>query len=347
MMLSHNFRTRITSGYLKGTKTTEVEAILGQLQTCSRGGASHPLLLPALFLAGELSAENDNHQRDIRASLRSLEESLVQRYVRPVMAGQAARQTDEQLLTKGPQLDTINGQLADLHCMAMWKRPQAWRSVVGRAVEAAEMFWEVSGEDVKTAELRRLHGDVCRTLRLLMVKLEGLESYTHVSLERLSLQRQVVCAGITSYFLFKRVLTEDVITQMDSIVNLRESTVSTILAAQQKRLAEVTRRDGASMKTLAFLGSLFLPGTFLASIFSMSFFDFGGGMNGSSVSTGLWIYFVVMMPLTGIIVGTWWMFDRHSNKENRQDWHDIEAGMDAITAQAMRSVQNRTGTSTF
>jgi len=133
---------------------------------------------------------------------------------------------------------------------------------------------------------------------------------------------------------------------MDSIVNLRESTISTMLAAQQKRLAEVTRRDGASMKTLAFLGSLFLPGTFLASIFSTTFFDFGGGMDGS-VSNGLWIYFVVMMPLTAAIVGMWWMFDRRSNKVNRRDWDDIEAGMNAITAQAMRSVQNRTGTSTF
>jgi hypothetical protein len=111
---------------------------------------------------------------------------------------------------------------------------------------------------------------------------------------------------------------------------------------------------------------LFLPGTFLASIFSMSFFDFGGGklcppnehimpicpctdfldMNGS-VSTGVWIYFVVSMPLTAIILGAWWKFDRHSNKVNKQDWHDIEAGMDIITAQAMRSVQSRTGTSTF
>ena len=152
---------------------------------------------------------------------------------------------------------------------------------------------------------------------------------------------------------------------MDSIVNLRESTISTMLAAQQRRLAEVTRQDGASMKTLAFLGALFLPGTFLASIFSMSFFDFGGGklfekrasyaglawadildLNGS-VSAGVWIYFVVSMPLTAIILGTWWRFDRHSKKANRQDWNEIEAGMNMISAQAMRSVQCRTGTRTF
>jgi Mg2+ and Co2+ transporter CorA len=31
------------------------------------------------------------------------------------------------------------------------------------------------------------------------------------------------------------------------------------------------------MKTLALLGSFFLPGTFLSSIFGMSFFDFSDG----------------------------------------------------------------------
>ncbi|KAB5523098.1 hypothetical protein GE09DRAFT_977065 [Coniochaeta sp. 2T2.1] len=330
MMLSYNFRTRITSGYLRGNKSDavankpdEVKEVLELLEGCSKT-ASHPLLLPTLYLVTQLSTENDNGQRSIRSKLRRLEKALVQRYAEPVMIGQTAHQTDEELLKKGLKLDTINGELADLHCTAMWKRPQAWQNVVRRIVEAAERFWDTIEEDVKTPELTKMHRELCNTLQLLTVKLEGLESYTHVTLERLSLQRQV----------------------MDSIVNLRESTISTMLAAQQKRLAEVTRKDGASMKTLAFLGSLFLPGTFLATIFSMSFFDFGTDMHGS-VSTGVWIYFVVSMPLTAVIVGAWWKFDRHSNKVNKQEWDDIEAGMNMITAQAMRSVQTRTGTSTF
>jgi len=196
MMLTHDFGTRTTSGYLKGTNREEVEDILRQLDSCSRGGALHPLLLPTLFLTTHLSADNDENQRSIRGRLRGLEEALVQRYAKPAMAGlQASKQTDEQLLRRGPQLDTINGELADLHCTAMWKRPQAWQKVVGRAAEAAGLFWEATGAaggEAGTPQLERLHGDICRALRLLEVKLEGLESYTHVSLERLNLQRQVV-----------------------------------------------------------------------------------------------------------------------------------------------------------
>lgn len=44
-----------------------------------------------------------------------------------------------------------------------------------------------------------------------------------------------------------------------------------------REIADASRRDGISMKTLAMLGATFLPGTFLSSLFSMSFFDFGRG----------------------------------------------------------------------
>jgi Mg2+ and Co2+ transporter CorA len=64
---------------------------------------------------------------------------------------------------------------------------------------------------------------------------------------------------------------------MDSLMNLRESRINVNIAVQQSRIAEVGRRDSTSMKTLALLGSLFLPGTFLSSVFSMSFFNFQGG----------------------------------------------------------------------
>lgn len=44
-----------------------------------------------------------------------------------------------------------------------------------------------------------------------------------------------------------------------------------------REIADATRRDSISMKTLAMLGATFLPGTFLSSLFSMSFFNFDDG----------------------------------------------------------------------
>lgn len=46
------------------------------------------------------------------------------------------------------------------------------------------------------------------------------------------------------------------------------------MAGAQRRLAHSSKRDSNSMKTLSLLGAIFLPATGLASIFSMTFFNF-------------------------------------------------------------------------
>lgn len=55
----------------------------------------------------------------------------------------------------------------------------------------------------------------------------------------------------------------------------KESKLNLEMAAQQRRLAHASKRDSTAMKTLSLLGAVFLPGTFLSSVFSMTFFDFG------------------------------------------------------------------------
>ena len=57
------------------------------------------------------------------------------------------------------------------------------------------------------------------------------------------------------------------IAQKDAKLNLK-------IAGEQRRLAHAATRDSKPMKGLSLLGATLLPGTFLASIFSMSFFDF-------------------------------------------------------------------------
>lgn len=49
------------------------------------------------------------------------------------------------------------------------------------------------------------------------------------------------------------------------------------MAGEQRRLAHASKRDSTAMKTISLLGAVFLPGTFLASVFSMTFFDFAKG----------------------------------------------------------------------
>jgi hypothetical protein len=65
----------------------------------------------------------------------------------------------------------------------------------------------------------------------------------------------------------------------------KESKLNLEMAAQQRRLAHASKRDSTAMKTLSLLGAIFLPGTFLASVFSMTFFNFKVGESRDDQST--------------------------------------------------------------
>jgi len=73
--------------------------------------------------------------------------------------------------------------------------------------------------------------------------------------------------------------------------------------------------DSAAMKTLALVTAVFLPPSFVASLFSMSIFDWQASTDDSKghvlVSNHFWIYWAIAAPLTiGILVGWryWWKY---------------------------------------
>ncbi|TPX09132.1 uncharacterized protein E0L32_001605 [Thyridium curvatum] len=246
MMLSYSFPTKMTNGYIKATESAKFNETLDLFQDFKEPG-SHPLLLPVLALNKELATKNDKMQRDVRAKLRALEEALSQRYQLDPSKSQPS--ANDHLL------DAINRGLADCQCKAMWKRPQAWRNVIDQMADATEFFWQTCSEDEKSQELTEMHHEIRDRLQYLTIKLNALEAYSQVTLERLNVQRQV----------------------MDSLINQRESRLNLRIADQQSRLALISRQDSMSMKTLTMLGAFFLPGTFLSSLFSMSFFKFDNG----------------------------------------------------------------------
>lgn len=145
------------------------------------------------------------------------------------------------------------------------------------------------------------------------------------------------------------------------------------MAGEQRRLAHAAKRDSTSMKILSLLGAIFLPATYLASIFSMAFFDFipddngaasspaspstptttaaadvtpVGGNNASGgwspVSPLLWIYFAISVPLTIVIVVCWRLWDKRREVKYAKEDADIEAGIERMEAQIMATMRKRT-----
>ncbi|KAK0510273.1 hypothetical protein JMJ35_007667 [Cladonia borealis] len=62
-----------------------------------------------------------------------------------------------------------------------------------------------------------------------------------------------------------------------------------------QKISAATNRDSAAMKSLAVLGALFFPGTFVATLFSMN----------SLKDQPFWMYWVITTPLTCIVLGAW------------------------------------------
>jgi len=175
-------------------------------------------------------------------------------------------------------------------------------------------------------------------------KLKGIENYAHTTLERLSIQRAALY----------------------NIIAQKESKLSLKMAGEQRRLAHAAKRDSNSMKTLSLLGAIFLPATYLASLFSMTFFDFNDNNNYSRnngpvsteggqtteqqdgndknrvVSPDLWIYFVITVPITIIIVLVWRFWDRRREMKFEKEDADLEEGIEHMEQQIMAAMRKRT-----
>lgn len=97
--------------------------------------------------------------------------------------------------------------------------------------------------------------------------------------------------------------------QLSVVANLitqNESRTNISIAEESKRIAVETKRDSDSMKTIAALTMVFLPGTFVAPLFSMVFFHVGSDVGSSlSVDRHWWLYLAVTIPLAIVTVGCW------------------------------------------
>ncbi|KAH7050332.1 hypothetical protein B0J12DRAFT_93949 [Macrophomina phaseolina] len=110
----------------------------------------------------------------------------------------------------------------------------------------------------------------------------------------------------------------------------------------------VNQRDSFLMKTIAVMTLVYLPGSYLASIFGMNFFDFSES-SGLVLSNKFWIYWVLTAVMTVITVGTWIMWQsksRHSRQpgatgQNRQTGSSTQSNTSACYLQATEKARER------
>ncbi|KAI1748404.1 hypothetical protein F4782DRAFT_517582 [Xylaria castorea] len=79
-------------------------------------------------------------------------------------------------------------------------------------------------------------------------------------------------------------------------------------------IAAAAKTDSSQMKTIALVTMVFLPATFVASLFSMTFFDWSPADGKNIVSSEIWIYFVIAVGLTLLVVGLWFTIIRRAKR---------------------------------
>ncbi|KAF4580879.1 corA-like mg2+ transporter protein domain-containing protein [Ophiocordyceps camponoti-floridani] len=73
------------------------------------------------------------------------------------------------------------------------------------------------------------------------------------------------------------------------------------------QVVEHAAKDGRLMKSIAIITVVFLPATFLATFFSMTFFDWKGP-GGATASPYLWIYVLLAAVLSLMTFGAWFAY---------------------------------------
>ena len=99
----------------------------------------------------------------------------------------------------------------------------------------------------------------------------------------------------------------------------RDQAISVEIARASKTIALESKRDSSSMKTIAAVTMVFLPGTFTASFFAMPLFDWDAP-HSPRVNSHFWIYWIATIPLTVFTIAVWWLWfhikTKHELKEN-------------------------------
>ncbi|RVX66918.1 hypothetical protein B0A52_09042 [Exophiala mesophila] len=99
----------------------------------------------------------------------------------------------------------------------------------------------------------------------------------------------------------------NLIAQRDQNQNIRIANDTQILARESKR-------DSTAMKAIAFVTMIFLPGTFLSSVFSMNLFEWDAPNSSDVVNHRMWVYWAVAVPLTIMVVVFYLLWEKYMMK---------------------------------
>ena len=108
--------------------------------------------------------------------------------------------------------------------------------------------------------------------------------------------------------------------QQDNLISRKDNWLN-------NRIASFAKKDSIAMMTFTFITAIFLPGSYISSLFSMSMFDWQGGGSSSSgdhVSGYFWIYWAVVIPLTLVTLLGWFAWYTYAGHRMEQEFPPLD-----------------------
>ncbi|KAI1363888.1 hypothetical protein F5Y08DRAFT_308363 [Xylaria arbuscula] len=146
------------------------------------------------------------------------------------------------------------------------------------------------------------------------------------------------CADIVDIVKIASQLEWNQIGRRDTVTNLD-------IAQNGLKVAQHTRRDSELMKSIALLTMVFLPATFVATLFSMGIFEWKGTRGEIlRVSPYIWLYVAVTVAITSLTLGAWylWVVRRAASSRTLNTNKDVEAQQQGGTENGEGSGAERT-----
>lgn len=108
--------------------------------------------------------------------------------------------------------------------------------------------------------------------------------------------------------------------QRDNRVNIETAAASREIAEDSRRVAILTRKDSLDMRIIAGVTLIFLPGTFMATMFGSGFFRFLPDDSTQLVSGWIWLYWTLTISCTAIVLVSWF----YLSKQHGRRFFEIE-----------------------
>jgi O-antigen/teichoic acid export membrane protein len=106
--------------------------------------------------------------------------------------------------------------------------------------------------------------------------------------------------------------------QLFHIITQKDTEVTISLAKDSRTIATASKRDSTSMKILAAVTVIYLPGTFTSSLLATSFFEWSASGSETVLSHRFWIYWAITIPLTAITVAAWLLWTQREERLHKE-----------------------------